>query len=155
MGNTDDGPGSLDYEPVRFLYRSVPPDELTAIYAVADVCFICSTRDGLNLVCYEYIACHGDNNVPQTVPPGTLILSKFVGASTTLDGYLKVDPWDTAGCAEAITQALTMDPSEVRVRMSKLKSEVASRTRYVRGVSPVCSRLANCVWQLPMGAHLP
>lgn len=122
--------GSVNYVPVRFLYKSVPPNELTALYAVADVCLICSTRDGLNLVCYEYVACH-DHDEAYQIPPGILVLSKFVGASTTLKGFLEINPWDRGGCAEVIAQALAIAPEEARERMKKLKSEVHTRTRYV------------------------
>jgi len=30
-------------------------DELIALYSVSDVCLVSSTRDGMNLVSYEYI----------------------------------------------------------------------------------------------------
>lgn len=121
-------PGSMHYVPIRFLYKSVPAEELTAFYAVADVCFICSTQDGLNLVCYEYVACHGHDDTTPTAP-GVLVLSKFVGASTTLQGYLEVNPWDTAACAEVVAQAVVMDAGQARDRMKQLRSEVDSRTR--------------------------
>lgn len=36
--------------PIHYLHKSVPLDELTAMYALADACLVTSTRDGMNLV---------------------------------------------------------------------------------------------------------
>ena len=40
------------------------PDDLSALYNVADVALITSLRDGMNLVSYEYIACQHGKQVP-------------------------------------------------------------------------------------------
>jgi len=48
--------GTVEFMPIHFLHQSVPFDELTALYAVSDACLVSSTRDGMNLVSYEYIA---------------------------------------------------------------------------------------------------
>ncbi|TXT10680.1 hypothetical protein VHUM_02185 [Vanrija humicola] len=37
------------WSPIIFMHRSVPFEELTAMYALADVCLVTSTRDGMNL----------------------------------------------------------------------------------------------------------
>lgn len=42
--------GTVEWSPVRFLHRSIPFEELCALYALSDVCLITSTRDGMNLV---------------------------------------------------------------------------------------------------------
>ena len=49
-------------------------DELISLYNISDVCLVSSTRDGMNLVSYEYIACQQDRK-------GVLILSEFAGAA--------------------------------------------------------------------------
>lgn len=114
--------------PVHFLYKSLQPDELTALYTAADACFISSTRDGLNLVCYEYVACHDQDNAAR-VAPGVLVLSAFAGASTILKGCITVNPWDTARCAEGVAQAVTISSPEARDRMKQLKRTVDQQTR--------------------------
>lgn len=43
--------GTFDFTPVQYLYRSVSFEDLVALYRVADVCVVTSTRDGMNLVC--------------------------------------------------------------------------------------------------------
>ena len=81
-----------------------PPelDELCALYAVSDVCLISSTRDGMNLVSYEYVAC-------QQARQGVMILSEFAGAAQSLNGSIVVNPWDSQQVANAIHEAVTMD----------------------------------------------
>ncbi|BGP42497.1 Trehalose-6-P synthase/phosphatase complex synthase subunit [Rhodotorula kratochvilovae] len=98
--------GTVDWMPIHFMHRSVPFSELTALYTVSDACLITSTRDGMNLVAYEYIACQQQSH-------GVLILSEFAGAAHSLNGSLIVNPWNTAETGEAIHQALTM-PAEER-----------------------------------------
>jgi trehalose 6-phosphate synthase len=55
--------GSIECMPIHFLHQSIDMKELTALYASADVCLISSTRDGMNLVAYEYTTCQRDNQV--------------------------------------------------------------------------------------------
>jgi len=59
--------------------KSVNFEELVALYTLADVCLVTSTRDGMNLVSYEYICCQQENH-------GVLILSEFAGAAQSLNG---------------------------------------------------------------------
>lgn len=42
--------GTFDFIPVQYLYRSVSFEDLVALYRVASVCVVTSTRDGMNLV---------------------------------------------------------------------------------------------------------
>jgi trehalose-6-phosphate synthase len=46
--------------PIHYMHKSVPFEELTAMYALADACLVTSTRDGMNLVstgrrCEEFL----------------------------------------------------------------------------------------------------
>lgn len=104
--------------PVHYLYRSVPPEDLGALYRLADVCLVTPLRDGLNLVAKEYVACHESG--------GTLVLSEFAGAASELGEAIRVNPWDTEGTADAIARALAMDPAERRDRMSAMHRRVAA-----------------------------
>ncbi|TYZ64750.1 hypothetical protein PybrP1_004293 [[Pythium] brassicae (nom. inval.)] len=50
--------GSLDYAPIHFIHqRETPHEELCALYNLADVCLVTSTRDGMNLVSHEFVVC--------------------------------------------------------------------------------------------------
>lgn len=72
-------PGTVEFVPIHFMHRSIPFDELVALYAVSDVCLVSSTRDGMNLVSYEYISAQQNNH-------GVMILSEFAGAAQSLNG---------------------------------------------------------------------
>ncbi|EIN03789.1 TPS1 protein [Punctularia strigosozonata HHB-11173 SS5] len=98
--------GTVDFMPIHFMHKSLPFDELCALYAVSDVCLVSSTRDGMNLVSYEYIACQQERQ-------GVMILSEFAGAAQSLNGSLVVNPWDSQQVADAIFEAVTM-PAEQR-----------------------------------------
>jgi trehalose-6-phosphate synthase len=71
--------GTVEFVPIHFMHRSIPFDELVALYAVSDVCLVSSTRDGMNLVSYEYISAQQNNH-------GVMILSEFAGAAQSLNG---------------------------------------------------------------------
>ncbi|GAA5862340.1 hypothetical protein JCM3774_002484 [Rhodotorula dairenensis] len=113
--------GTVDWMPIHFMHRSVPFTELTALYTVSDACLITSTRDGMNLVAYEYIACQQENH-------GVLILSEFAGAAHSLNGSLIVNPWNTAETGEAIHRALTMPKDERSENHTKLYRYVSQYT---------------------------
>ncbi|KAF7316905.1 Glycosyltransferase family 20 protein [Mycena chlorophos] len=94
--------GTVEFMPIHFMHKSLAFDELCALYAVSDVCLVSSTRDGMNLVSYEYVAC-------QQARQGVMILSEFAGAAQSLNGSLIVNPWDSQQVADAIHEAVTMD----------------------------------------------
>jgi len=98
--------GTIEFMPIYFLHKSVNFDDLVTLYAVSDVCMVTSTRDGMNLVSYEYIAC-------QEKKHGALILSEFAGAAQSLNGSIIVNPWSTEDLSQAIYEAVTM-PEEVK-----------------------------------------
>ncbi|GAA5839318.1 hypothetical protein JCM11251_003950 [Rhodosporidiobolus azoricus] len=124
--------GTVDWMPIHFMHRSVPFTELTALYTVSDACLITSTRDGMNLVAYEYIACQQNRH-------GVLILSEFAGAAHSLNGSLIVNPWNTAETGEAIHQALTMKPEVKEENYQKLFRYVSQYTAAHWGTEFVAS----------------
>ncbi|KAI3626337.1 hypothetical protein CBS9595_001698 [Malassezia furfur] len=113
--------GTVESLPIHLLYRSVNFDELCALYAVSDVCLVTSTRDGMNLVSYEYVACQQGRN-------GVMILSEFAGAAQSLNGSLIVNPWDRFAVADAIHTALTMDSETREKNAEKLLRYVKRHT---------------------------
>ena len=102
--------GTLGSVPIQHLDCSLSFAELTALYAVTDVCLVTSLRDGMNLVSYEFVSCQSQN-------AGVLILSEFAGAAQSLGaGSILVNPWNVTEVAEAIDDALTMPDVERRER---------------------------------------
>ncbi|TDZ21814.1 Alpha,alpha-trehalose-phosphate synthase [UDP-forming] 1 [Colletotrichum orbiculare MAFF 240422] len=113
--------GTIEFMPIHFLHQSVSFDELTALYAVSDVCLVSSTRDGMNLVSYEYIATQRERH-------GVMILSEFTGAAQSLNGSLIVNPWNTEELANAIHDAVTMTPEQREINYRKLERYVFKYT---------------------------
>jgi len=115
--------GTIDFMPIHFMHKSLPFDELCALYAISDACLVSSTRDGMNLVSYEYIASQGPGSVPSTPEKGrngVMILSEFAGAAQSLNGSIVVNPWDPQQVADAIQEALTTDPETREQNHAKL-----------------------------------
>ena len=104
---------------VHLLYRSVDPDELSALYAAADVMLVTPLRDGMNLVAKEYVA-------SRIADDGVLVLSEFAGAATELHEALQINPYDLDAFAWAILRAIEMPPYEQQLRMQGLRKTVHS-----------------------------
>ena len=111
--------GTVEFVPIHFMHKSVPFEELISLYRVSDVCLVSSTRDGMNLVCYEYIACQQDHN-------GVLVLSEFAGAAQSLNGAIIVNPWNTESLSDALKESLTL-PEEKRAFNCKSLFEYISK----------------------------
>ncbi|HLW57701.1 MAG TPA: bifunctional alpha,alpha-trehalose-phosphate synthase (UDP-forming)/trehalose-phosphatase [Bacteriovoracaceae bacterium] len=99
--------GTPTYMPVQYLYHSVDNYELSALYQVSDVLFISSRRDGINLVSLEYVASQMQDF------EGSILLSEFAGAHSTLSYAISINPWDIEKTSEKIREAL-ISPQEVR-----------------------------------------
>jgi trehalose 6-phosphate synthase len=113
--------GTIEFMPIHFMHKSVSFDELIALYAVSDVCLVTSTRDGMNLVSYEYIA-------TQEKRKGVMILSEFTGAAQSLNGSLIVNPWNTEELADALHDAVTMGEEQRAINYQKLSKYVKKYT---------------------------
>ena len=113
--------GTIESMPIHFMHKSVAFDELIALYAVSDVCLVSSTRDGMNLVSFEYIACQAERR-------GNLVLSEFAGAAQSLNGSIVINPWNTEDFADAIHDAVTMADEQRKVNYQKLEKYVNKYT---------------------------
>ncbi|MGZ5174455.1 MAG: trehalose-6-phosphate synthase [Burkholderiales bacterium] len=107
--------GTADCKPIILKIEHHDADEVYAHYRAADVCFVSSLHDGMNLVAKEYVAARDDER-------GALILSQFAGAAGELPEALIVNPYDTEQCATALRVALDMPPVEQRERMRSMRS---------------------------------
>jgi trehalose 6-phosphate synthase/phosphatase len=90
---------------------------LVALYKLADVCWVGSLRDGMNLVAKEYVACKAEGD-------GVLVLSEFAGAAAEMGEALLINPFDEERTALSIERALTLDEDERRQRMERLHSRI-------------------------------
>jgi trehalose 6-phosphate synthase len=114
--------GTIEFMPIHWMHQSVNFEELIALYAASDVCLVSSTRDGMNLVSYEYIA-------TQRKRHGVLILSEFTGAAQSLNGSIIVNPWNTEELAGALQEAVTMSDEQRLINFNKLDKYVSKYTR--------------------------
>lgn len=103
---------------------------------MSDVCLVSSTRDGMNLVSYEYIACQQENN-------GVLILSEFAGAAQSLNGAIIVNPWSSEDMSDAIKESLTLPEEKKAINFKKLFDYISKYTSGYWGESFV-KQLAKC-----------
>jgi len=109
--------GTLNWTPVYYFYRSLPFSKLSALYCMADVALITPIRDGMNLVCKEYVASRLDRS-------GVLILSETAGSAKELADSILVNPNDHDQIVEAIHQALQMPEDEQDLHMSEMQDKL-------------------------------
>jgi len=109
--------GTPDWTPLVYINRSIEKSELVGLYKLADVCWIGSLRDGMNLVAKEYVACKPEGD-------GVLVLSEFAGAAAEMGEALLINPFDENRTAETIARALALDEQERRLRMTALHKRV-------------------------------
>jgi trehalose-6-phosphate synthase len=114
--------GTDSWQPLHLIRESLPLERLALYYRAADLCFVNSLQDGMNLVAKEFVACQVDE------PGGVLVLSKFAGAAEELDGAYEVNPFDPEGTAHALREVLLMPAAERSARMQRLRGSL--RTIY-------------------------
>jgi trehalose 6-phosphate synthase len=105
------------YQPILLHVEHQEAVDVFKYYRAADLCFVSSLHDGMNLVAKEFVAARDDEQ-------GVLVLSRFAGAARELSEALIVNPYDTEQCAAALHVALTMAPDEQRARMRSMRQLV-------------------------------
>lgn len=111
------------YRPIHLLRSHHEPPVVFRHYRAADVCYVSSLDDGMNLVAKEFVAARDDER-------GVLVLSRFTGASRELTEALAVNPYDIDEAAAALDAALVMPADEQRERMIALRRQVADFNIY-------------------------
>jgi trehalose-6-phosphate synthase len=109
--------GADGYTPIVLKIQHHGPELVYEYMRAANLCFVSSLHDGMNLVAKEYIATRDDEL-------GVLVLSMFAGASRELTEALIVNPYDIEQCADALHSALSMSAREQRERMHAMRSFV-------------------------------
>ncbi|MFH0842555.1 MAG: bifunctional alpha,alpha-trehalose-phosphate synthase (UDP-forming)/trehalose-phosphatase [Bacteroidota bacterium] len=109
---------TLKWRPLVYQYRSLPFNEMVAIYNLSDVGLITPLRDGMNLVAKEYIACQKEHF-------GMLVLSDMAGAAAELTEALLITPTDVEETAEALHKALVMPDAEKEKRVRKMQERLS------------------------------
>jgi len=109
--------GRPGYEPIILRIEHHDAAQVYELYRAAEVCYVSSLHDGMNLVAKEFVAARDDEQ-------GVLILSQFTGAARELAESLIVNPYDIEQSAAAMHIALTMSPEEQRARMRSMRNLV-------------------------------
>lgn len=118
VGNINATYRTQTWHPIHYFYRSFDIQTLVALYQLAEVALITPMRDGMNLVCKEYVACRTEHD-------GVLILSEMAGAAAELHESLIVNPNDIRSIEDSIVMALTMPRAEQERRMKQLRYVVS------------------------------
>ncbi|WP_331772044.1 trehalose-6-phosphate synthase (plasmid) [Embleya sp. NBC_00888] len=110
--------GTATWQPVEYLPYNLSFVEVLDHYLAADVFWVTSLQDGMNLTAKEYVAAQsaaGGN--------GVLVLSRYAGAAEELaHGALLTDPRSPADLVWALRRALRMPHRERRTRMIHLST---------------------------------
>jgi trehalose 6-phosphate synthase len=115
--------GSGSYRPIILLRSHHEPPAVFTYYRAADVCYVSSLHDGMNLVAKEFVAAREDEH-------GVLVLSQFTGAARELTEALIVNPYDLDQASSALDAALSMPIDEQRDRMRFMRSFLAEFNVY-------------------------
>jgi trehalose 6-phosphate synthase len=115
--------GRGSYRPIILLRAHHEPPTVFRYYRAADVCYVSSLHDGMNLVAKEFIASREDER-------GVLILSQFTGAALELTEALIVNPYNIDEASSALVAGLTMSVEEQRERMSAMRAFLAEFNVY-------------------------
>jgi len=132
---------TIDWTPIWYFYRSLPYDDLIALYTSSHVAMITPLRDGMNLVAKEYVATRVEQD-------GVLILSEMAGAANELSQALVVNPENFAQLSDTLHQALTMPREEQRHRMIAMQERL-SRYNIEKWASEFMKALKNSA-RLPL-----
>lgn len=113
-------------------HQTIKRDEFYALLSVADLAVITPLRDGMNTTSMEYVIAQEESarssKNPNSPAPAPLVLSEFMGISSTMEDALQVNPWDLGGVAAAIHHGLLMPRSERLSRHAKLYKAVTTHT---------------------------
>jgi trehalose 6-phosphate synthase len=111
------------YRPIVLLRAHHEPPTVFRYFRAAELCYVSSLHDGMNLVAKEFVAARDDEQ-------GVLLLSQFTGAARDLTEALVVNPYDFRQAADAMAAALHMSPTEQRERMRSMRRLVAEFNVY-------------------------
>jgi trehalose 6-phosphate synthase len=115
--------GTATYKPIIYRRRHHEPEQVYELYRAADLCYVSSIHDGMNLVAKEFVASRDDDD-------GVLILSQFTGAAQEMTEAVIVNPYDIDQAGDALAAALSMSRAERRARMHYMRAHLAEFNVY-------------------------
>jgi len=136
--------GTEGYRPLILLEAHHEPADVYRFLRAADICYVGSLHDGMNLVAKEFVSARDDDR-------GVLILSEFTGAARELTEALIVNPYAIDDSARVLAEALRMEGKEQSRRMRAMRSIVAEFNTY-RWAGEMMADAA-CLRTDPTGLH--
>jgi trehalose-6-phosphate synthase len=115
--------GQGSYRPIILHRAHHEPPKVFRYYRAADLCYVSSLHDGMNLVAKEFVAAREDER-------GVLVLSQFTGAARELTEALIVNPYDIDEASAALAKALAMSADEQRERIRSMRAFLAEFNVY-------------------------
>ena len=109
--------GTNSYRPIRLLEAHHPPFDVYRLYRAADLCYVGSLRDGMNLVAKEFVCARNDER-------GVLALSQLTGAAKQLTAALLINPHAVDESVFALRRGLAMSRAEQSWRMRHMRTNV-------------------------------
>jgi trehalose 6-phosphate synthase len=115
--------GTSSYRPIILLRYHHEPPAVFRYFRAADLCYVSSLHDGMNLVAKEFVAARTDLK-------GVLVLSEFTGAAKELTEALIVNPYDLEASSDALAAALNMPLEQQRDRMRSMRTLLSQLNVY-------------------------
>src|SRR5699024_7652874 len=119
VGEVNSKYASSYWSPIQYFYNSYPVEKVCALYVVADVCLVTPIRDGMNLVCKEFIACNSSAD-----STGVLILSEMAGAAKNMEETFIINPNNIQQMTETLHKALNLPIEKQQDILSKLFAKI-------------------------------
>ncbi|MEU9044697.1 MULTISPECIES: HAD-IIB family hydrolase [unclassified Kitasatospora] len=120
------------WQPVDYRSHALAFAEVVDEYLAADVFWVTSLQDGMNLTAKEFVAAQAARAARAALPghrdrgPGVLVLSRHTGAATQFgDAALLTDPRSPEDLSSVLARALDATPGERRTRMARLSALLA------------------------------
>ncbi|MET7303528.1 HAD-IIB family hydrolase [Embleya sp. NPDC005575] len=118
IADVNDRFGTATWQPVEYLPHNLSFVEVLDEYLAADVFWVTSLQDGMNLTAKEFVAAQSAAG-----GSGVLVLSRYAGAAEQLGcGALLTDPRSPANLVRALRRALRMPRRERCARMIRLST---------------------------------
>ncbi|OPC77109.1 glucosylglycerol-phosphate synthase [Embleya scabrispora] len=118
IADVNDRYGTATWQPVEYLPHNLSFVEVVDEYLAADVFWVTSLQDGMNLTAKEFVAAQSAAG-----GSGVLVLSRHAGAAVQLGGgALLTDPCSPIDLVRVLRRALRMPRRERGARMTRLSA---------------------------------
>ncbi|MEU9236056.1 trehalose-6-phosphate synthase [Streptomyces subrutilus] len=116
IAELNDRYGTSDWQPVDYIPHNLSFAEVVDHYLAADIFWVASLADGMNLTAQEYVTTRSTAR-----QPGVLVLSRYAGVAQHLaTAALLTDPYDQDDLEQTLHMALTMTGDQRTAHMDNL-----------------------------------